>query len=503
MFAVAIVALLSAFFAAPSSLPATAASTGDDQLVKRVAALLPDSGLAGGSVGLSVALIEHGEVRKAGLSTIDGSTPVKPETVFETGSIQKVLTGTLLADMIENDKIKLTDTLAELWPDIRFTAPAVAGITVEQLATHTAGLPSFPRQDPGFPQALAGYTLGDNAYAPLNDPVRTLATMTGVGPGPGTAFSYSNLGYAALGQTLAKVDGRDYATALRERVLAPLGMHHTTVRTTPGVPAGAALPHGTAGVGVVPWTNPAWAAVGTGTWTTSSDLAAFLTATMRDDAPKSLTLTHRPRAKVSDFSAYDGQVGLGWQLWKVNGTRVSWHNGLTNGGRTFIAHTGDDRAVIVLANSTRTPVEKIGFRLLGLDIPEFDEEQSPHPALLALTVLLALGAPALVLLGVARPRRGRLSRPLDRLKVISLLTAGLALWLLALRVGEWGHVPRLIWALGCVLLTNTAVLAAWRWRLLPTARGRHLWLRWLTFSAPTLIFGALLYADVMVLIHLP
>ncbi|MBB4704389.1 CubicO group peptidase (beta-lactamase class C family) [Sphaerisporangium siamense] len=502
MFAVAIAALLAAFFAAPSSLPATAVSTGDHQLAQRVAALLPDSGLAGGSVGLSVAVIEHGKVRKAGLGTTDGSTPVQPETVFETGSAQKVLTATLLADLVETQDIKLTDTLAELWPDTRFADPAVAGITVEQLATHTAGLPSIPtRDDPGFPRALAGYLLADNAYASLNDPVRTLATMTGVHPG--TDYSYSNLGYAALGQTLAKADGRDYATALRERVLAPLGMHHTTTRTTPGVPADAALPHGTAGVAAVPWMNPAWAAVGTGTWTTGSDLAAFLIATMRDDAPKPLTLTHRPRAKVSDFSAYDGRVGLGWQLWKANGTRVSWHNGLTNGSRSFIAHTGDDRAVIVLANSTRTPVEKIGFQLLKLSIPEFDEEQSPHPALLALTVLLALGAPALTLLGVARPRRSRLSRPLDRLKVISLLTAGTALWLLALRVGEWGHTPRLVWALGCVLLTNSVVLAAWRWRRLPTTRGRYLWLRWLTFSVPTLIFGALLYADVMVLIHLP
>ncbi|MFF4667852.1 serine hydrolase domain-containing protein [Streptomyces sp. NPDC001279] len=271
-------------------------------------------------MGVSVAVVDHGTVTKAALGTTDGSTPVTPDTAFETGSAQKVLTASLLGSLLDAGKIKLTDTVGALWPERTFADPAVAGITVEQLATHTAGLPSFPPDGPQFPVAMAGYLLGGNGYSILHDAVSSLTHLTGFGPKPDTAFSYSNLGYAVLGETLAKVDGRDYPTTLRERVLAPLGMDHTTVRTTPGTPDGATLQFHTAGTPVVPWTNPGWAAVGTGTWTTSADLAA----NTAPNPPAALALhpcparrrrrlrgprrAHRPRLATLESRRYDGQL---------------------------------------------------------------------------------------------------------------------------------------------------------------------------------------------------
>ncbi len=502
----AALALVIAFLAAPRSAPVGSHTAGDPALASRVAGLLPDGQSAGGSVGLSVALIERGRTTRAALGTTDGSTPVTLDTIFESGSVQKVLTATLLADLLDAKKVELTDTLGRLWPEVRFTDPSVARITVQQLATHTSGLPSIPTQDPRFALAMTEHMLGGNGYAELGDPLHTLATMSGVVPGPGKkkpGFSYSNLGYAVLAETLAKVDGRDYATALRARVLDPLGMHDTSVRTTAGTPPRAALPHRTAGVPTVPFTNPHWAAVGTGTWTTVADLTAFLTASMSPSAPTPLTRPHTPLAEVADYAAHDGRIGLGWQLWREKGTKVSWHNGLTNGSRTFVARTDDGRAVVVLANSTRTPAEKIGFSLLGVNAPEFDEPQSPHPALIALTLLLAVGAPVLVLVGMIRPRRSRLSRPLDRLKAISLPVTGTALWLLALRLGEWGHIPIAVWAIGAVPLTLAAAVALREWNQLPLARGSRTWLRVITFAIPALAFGALLCTVTVITAQLP
>ncbi|WP_424862298.1 serine hydrolase domain-containing protein [Streptomyces sp. MMS24-I29] len=502
-FAAASLALVVAFLASPGSAGVTSRTTGDAALAGRVAELLPDGQSAGGSVGLSVALVERGKTTRAALGTTDGSTPVTPDTVFETGSVQKVLTATLLAELLEAKKITLKDTLAELWPDVRFADPAVGAITIRQLATHTSGLPSIPPQDPAFVPAMAIHLLGGNGYAALSDPMRTLATLTGVGPGESPSFAYSNLGYAVLAETLAEVDGRDYGTALRAHVLDPLGMRDTTIRDTAGTPRGAALPHSTAGVPTVPFTNLPWAAVGTGTWTTSADLVKFLTAGRSPSAPTALTRTHTPLADVPDYAKHDGRIGLAWQIWKAAGTSVSWHNGLTNGSRTFVAKTGDGRAVVVLANSTRTPVEKIGFSLLGIAAPEFDEPQSPHPAFIALTLLLAAGAPALVLVGVVRPRRSRFSRPLDRLKVISLLVTGAALSLLSLRIGEWGHVPTVVWPIGVGLLVLAAAASVRAWQRLPVARGSHTWLRVLSFAVPTLVFGALLCTVAVITAQLP
>jgi hypothetical protein len=132
-----------------------------------------------------------------------------------------------------------------------------------------------------------------------------------------------------------------------------------TVRAIPGTPDRSALPFHTAGAPVVPWTNPSWAAVGTGTWTTSAYLAAFLSANAAPNPPTSLALTHTPHAPVADHA---GRIGLGWQLWNAGGTTVGWHNGPTNGSRTFVAPTTDQRAVVFLTNSTRTPAREDRLR---------------------------------------------------------------------------------------------------------------------------------------------
>lgn len=500
--AAAVLALATALLVMPRTAPVATRTSGDRALAERVVGMLPDGQRTGGSVGVAVAALDHGRLTQAGIGTLDGTAPVRPDSVFETGSVQKILTATLLAELVHAERIALSDTLGDLWPGTGFRDPDVAAVTVGQLATHTAGLPSFPvREDRGFPVALAGYLLGGNAYAALGDPIEAVARMSGYAPGP-HGYSYSNLGYAVLGETLAEVAGHDYATALTEYVLRPLAMPSTTVRTDPGVPAGAAHPYRSAGVPTVPWTNPRWAAVGTGTWTSTTDLITLLRAFMRTDDP-ALRLTRTPYATGPYAPAHDSATGLAWQIWTVAGAKIFWHNGLTNGSRTFMAHTDDDRAVVVLANSTDTPVEEIGMALLGVTAAEFDEPQSPHPALLMVTVTLALGGGALALLGIVGPRRGRLSRPLDRLAVISLLLTGTAVWVFALRVGEWGYIHHIVWPLGAALLAAAAVFAFRRWPHLPTTRGTRSWLRWLTFTPAALLASLLLVADLLVLAQLP
>ncbi|MGW3167441.1 serine hydrolase domain-containing protein [Streptomyces sp. NPDC001142] len=450
-------------------------------------------------MGVSVAVVDHGTVTKAALGTTDGSTPVTPDTAFETGSAQKVLTASLLGSLLDAGKIKLTDTVGALWPERTFADPAVAGITVEQLATHTAGLPSFPPDGPQFPVAMAGYLLGGNGYSILHDAVSSLTHLTGFGPKPDTAFSYSNLGYAVLGETLAKVDGRDYPTTLRERVLAPLGMDHTTVRTTPGTPDGATLQFHTAGPRSCHGPTPG----GRRSAPAPGPPAPTSPPTPPRTRPPRSPFTHAPRAVVADYADRDGHIGLGWQLWKAGGTTVSWHNGLTNGSRAFVAGTTDQRAVVVLTNSTRTPAEKIGFALFGVDTPEFDEPQTPPPVLLAATVLLSAGAPALALLGVVRPRRALLSPAgpaQGRLPAADrrhLLADGPANRRMGARPGRPVHDRR--GADG----RATAAESVRRWPPLPTARGWYPWLRAVTFALPVLPLVVLFCTTAVITVDLP
>ncbi|MEH6373954.1 hypothetical protein V7793_06330 [Streptomyces sp. KLMMK] len=131
---------------------------------------------------------------------------------------------------------------------------------------------------------------------------RPLARAAGPDSGRGRS---AQLG--ALDETLTKAGGRGDPTALRERVLAPLGMMHTTAHTAPGTPDGAILPFRTAGTPVVPRTNPKWAAVGTGTWTASADLAT----NTAPNPPAALALTPTPRDPVADHTGRDARIGLG------------------------------------------------------------------------------------------------------------------------------------------------------------------------------------------------
>ncbi|MBO1417347.1 hypothetical protein, partial [Streptomyces sp. FH025] len=102
-----------------------------------------------------------------------------------------------------------------------------------------------------------------------------------------------------------------------------------------------------------------------------------------------------------------------------------------------------------------------------------------------------------------RPRRARLSRPLDRLKAVSLPLTAATCWLLALRTGEWGHLPGILCALGAGLVVATAAESARRWPTLPTARGRHPWLRAVTFALPALPLAVLLCTTALITIALP
>ncbi|MGI5121996.1 serine hydrolase domain-containing protein [Marinactinospora thermotolerans] len=493
----ALATALVVFAVLPRTPPATAAHSGDAALAADLRRLLPDDT----AVGVSVALTEDGRTREAGLGTRDGAAPVGPDTVFESASMQKLLTATLLADMVESGEVGLSATLGELWPATDFADEAVAGITLEQLATHTSGLPSIPLgSDPGLYAALPEYALGGDAYAWLDDPVATAARITGVSPGE--EYGYSNLGYALLGRSLARVAGQDYADLLTERVLDPLGMEHTIVSPS-GAPDGAALPYRAPSQPVAVWSNPGYAPVGTGTWTTASDLTAFLAASM-GEATALTELTHAPRVEVDDYRAYDGHVGLGWMLWRVDGVEIAWHNGLNSGTRSFVAHTGDGRSVVVLANSTRVPVEQVGFALLGLEVPEFAEDGAVAPLPILVSLVLAVGTPAAVLLRLSwRPRGSRPGRGLDRLGIVSSLLVGTALWLAALRIGEWGVLPVGVCAVGAGLLAAAMVVAAGRWGRAPWARGGRAWARGLLFAVVVVPAGALLGVEVTVFAQLP
>ena len=145
------------------------------------------------------------------------------DTVFEVGSVGKVFTALLLADMVRREEVALADPVARYLPP-RVQVPERGGraITLEDLATHHSGLPRLPTnfvpRDPANP--YADYTL-DRLYEFLSGFQLTRDV--------GAQYQYSNLGYGLLGHALARRAGLDYEALVLARIAAPLGLASTRI----------------------------------------------------------------------------------------------------------------------------------------------------------------------------------------------------------------------------------------------------------------------------------
>jgi serine-type D-Ala-D-Ala carboxypeptidase/endopeptidase len=144
-------------------------------------------------------------------------------SVVRIGSISKVLTCQVLASMVVDGIVRLTDPLAKYAP-ASVKVPELAGraITLLDLATYTAGLPrDLPDSiDPRLARDLSDGTKIEDYWRWLSD--STLAFP------PSSSALYSNFGYVLLGEALAKAAGKPYRILLKERVLDPLGMVDTS-----------------------------------------------------------------------------------------------------------------------------------------------------------------------------------------------------------------------------------------------------------------------------------
>jgi CubicO group peptidase (beta-lactamase class C family) len=180
-----------------------------------------------GQPGLSLALTDgfhtllHRTIGTADLGTRD---PVRPETLFEIGSIGKAFTAMLVMQLADAGRIDVAAPVERYVSWFRVPQPADSpAITVADLLTHTAGIVAGVDATPEA--AFQVWALRDL-------PARSA---------PGERFHYSNVGYKTLGLVVEAVEGRPYRELLRERILEPLGMAATEPSITDDVRARLAV----------------------------------------------------------------------------------------------------------------------------------------------------------------------------------------------------------------------------------------------------------------------
>jgi CubicO group peptidase (beta-lactamase class C family) len=318
---------------------------------------------SGRRIGLVVGCLAGGEQRLVGYGRLrrDAQDPPDGGTVFEVGSITKVFTGLLLADLAEHNLVGLEDPLASYLP-ASVRVPTVGGhqLTLGDLASHASGLPRNPK---GTLRRWLGDRHNPNAGLSVEELYAGLA-RTRLRRQPGQRVKYSNLGAGLLGQALARAASQPYETLVRERICLPLGMPDTLVTPTSEQTSRLATGHTRRGRPTTPLELPAL--VGAGALrSTATDLLGFLEANLdpaRTPLASQLERTQHPRLRA----AKRVEVGLGWLIAHPPGAAgpVLWHNGGTGGFRSFVAFARETHTAVVVLSNTARSVDRLGLRLL-------------------------------------------------------------------------------------------------------------------------------------------
>jgi len=319
-------------------------------------------------------IVSHGRMIRDGDRQPDG------DALFEIGSITKVFTSVLLADMVERGELALDDPVADFLPEsVRVPGSEGRAITLRDLATHRSGLPRMPDNFAPADDAnpYADYTV-ERMYQFLNG--------YSLPRDVGAQFEYSNLGVGLLGHALALRGGMDYETLFIERIAKPLGLADTRIVLGADLRSRLATGHDTGGNPVANWDLPTLAGAGA-IRSTTNDMLDFLMANMglhETDLAPALAATH-VRQDNTDIPGMN--IGLGWLILNTGGHQIYWHNGGTGGYRTFAGFDKNRQlGVVVMGNSTND-VTDIGFHLFDSSFPLATPQPLPEvvdldPALL-------------------------------------------------------------------------------------------------------------------------
>ncbi|HEU0051707.1 MAG TPA: serine hydrolase domain-containing protein, partial [Longimicrobium sp.] len=139
------------------------------------------------------------------------------DTRFNLASMGKMFTAVAIGQLVEQGKLKLTDTLANVLPEYP-NREVARKITIEQLLSHTSGI-GGDIFIPALRRERAKYRRPADYFPLFADEPMNFA--------PGTAWGYSNAGFVILGAVVEKVSGQEYFAYLREHVFAPAGMTDT------------------------------------------------------------------------------------------------------------------------------------------------------------------------------------------------------------------------------------------------------------------------------------
>jgi len=282
-------------------------------------------------------------VKAYGMANLEYGIRLRPDTIFESGSVAKQFTAAAIALLCQDGKLSLDDPVRKHVPEVPdFGKP----ILIRHLLNHTSGLRSqWPLM------ALSGRPTG-RAVHTVDEILELVGRMKELNFDPGDEFLYCNTGYTLLGVVVARVSGKSLDAFCQERLFKPLGMTRTQWRDdfTEIVPDRATA-YGRRGAGPF-FTNMSFTNVigNGGLLTTVGDLLVW-NANLDDPrvGGKALVDQIQTRGRLND--GFENEYAQGLVVTEYKGVREISHGGSTAGYQTYLARFPDERlSIAVLSN---------------------------------------------------------------------------------------------------------------------------------------------------------
>jgi CubicO group peptidase (beta-lactamase class C family) len=354
------------------------------------------------AAGVAVAVVGAEQVasRGFGVRDVGSGEPVTPETMFHLASVSKPFVATAIVSLATASDggppvLDLDAPVTDWVPEFSLADGRAAEVTARGLLTHTSGLPDVSEYGWHDPQ------LGDDALSQFACSLSDWRLQAD----PGAVYSYSNAGYELLGLLLSRARGTTFEDAVRQQVLAPLGMQNSTflraevpahLAASPHVGMPLAVPEGS-----YPYTRrhaPSSTlhsnVVELGRWMAAHCAPAEAGGSRGDHWPRLdpgvLELMRQPAVQV-DEPPWEEEASLGWALGRHRGHRTLSHSGADPGFQSRVAIVPDRRTgVVVLANSNTVPTGLIASAALDVLADAVDSGTTSEEAGEGIAALRAL-----------------------------------------------------------------------------------------------------------------
>lgn len=310
-------------------------------------------------ISVAVAIGDRKLAAAAGVLNVDTGVRANTESIFQIGSVTKVLTASLVMRLVDRALIFLDQPVHEIIEGFQLKDKSVSDrITIKHLLTHSSGIPGDFFYD------------DSNAFGHHIKRIADRCSELDFVHEPGAHFSYSNTAFAVAGRVAETTLGIPWQQAIQEEIYEPLGMSSATAYPRDAIRFRAAMGHFPAESGADSWAlapqnwlTLGMAPAGTTLMMTPSQLLTFAGAHLPDSAasdwlsPELVMQMQTQQLALPKHAPFNATGwGIGWSLSNASGRDVIGHDGATLGQETMLRVVpGTGAMIAIMTNCANHP----------------------------------------------------------------------------------------------------------------------------------------------------